>query len=561
MSNVRQWLESLGLGQYADAFEENAVEVALLTELTDEFLQALGVSLVGHRMKLLRAVRDLAIAVPEVATGEGKIHPVPGREAERRQLTVMFADLVGSTELSQKLDPEDLREINRAYQDAAKKTIEEYGGYVARYMGDGVLAYFGFPQAHEDDPQQAVRAGSALIGAVGALPEGVTNDQDGRLAVRVGIATGTVIVGDIVGEGASQENAVVGETANLAARLQAVAPVGCVLVAKSTRDLIGAAFQCETQDPLDLKGFGAPVHAFVVREEHLLESRFASARRAAAALMGREEEVELCLNRWSRVENGAPQVVMLCGEPGIGKSRLVDVVREQIRGRSFVLQCSPRHTTSALYPVIRHFERVQREPSPASEVNHSLSVESAAILEELIERPNAKQAMAGIDARDRKERLLERLMDYVQHTAEPEPILVAVEDVHWADPTTIELLERLIREPPQRLLLTLTFRPEFAAPWIGRPNVLRRTLNRLDARDSEILVQRVAGERQALSGPVIREIVARADGVPLFIEELTRAVIEAGEASAEDTSSVIPATLQDSLTARLDSLSLGKEVA
>ena len=358
MQRIADWLEKLGMSEYAERFAENAIDFSVLPDLTDQDLEKLGV-LLGHRRKLLRAIADLKdikksepeVAVAATITAASR----PQDSAERRQVTVMFSDLVGSTALSARMDPEDLREVISAYQKCVAETVRRFGGFVAKYMGDGVLVYFGYPQAHEDDAAQAVRAGLELIGAVSSLK------HDAPLQTRVGIATGLVVVGDLIGSGEAQERGIVGETPNLAARLQAVAEPNTVVIADGTRRLLGNLFELEDLGAKELKGISGPIRAFAALRASAVESRFEALHATnLTALVGREEELELLLRRWSKAKTGEGQVVLLSGEAGIGKSRLTAALLENVasephtRLRYF---CSPQHTDSAFYPIIGQMER------------------------------------------------------------------------------------------------------------------------------------------------------------------------------------------------------------
>ena len=355
------WLRSLGLGKYEAAFRENDIDETVLPSLTHETLKDLGVTSVGHRLKLLEAIAalrgDASGKAPAVDAAAASSAPSPHPEdrAERRQVTVMFSDLVGSTALSARMDPEDLREVISAYQKCVAETVQRFGGFVAKYMGDGVLVYFGYPQAHEDDAERAVRAGLELVAAVGALK------THAPLQTRVGIATGLVVVGDLIGSGASQEQAIVGETPNLAARLQGIAEPNSVVIAESTRKLVGNLFELEDLGAQDLKGIAGPVRAWAALRPSSVESRFEALHTSGVTeLVGREEELEMLLRRWSKAKSGEGQVVLLSGEPGIGKSRLTAALLERLatephtRLRYF---CSPQHTDSAFYPIISQMER------------------------------------------------------------------------------------------------------------------------------------------------------------------------------------------------------------
>jgi class 3 adenylate cyclase len=356
--DLAHWLRSLGLGQYEAAFRENEIDDSVLASLTAEDLKDLGVAVVGHRRKLLDAIAVLRGEANAEAAPRAIFPTIDKRSAntgERRQLTVMFCDLVGSTALSTRLDPEDLREVIGAYHRTVTETIAKFAGYVAKYMGDGVLVYFGYPQAHEDDPERAVRAGLAVIDAVGRLaaPE--------PLRTRLGIASGLVVVGDLIGSGAAQERGVVGETPNLAARLQALATPETLVISGSTRQQIGGLFEIEDLGPLQLAGFAQPQHAWRVLAESAVLSRFEALRMASLTpLVGREEEIELLLQRWRRAASGEGQVVLICGEPGIGKSRLTDALRDRLEGEDLTRLryfCSPHHQDSAFYPFISQLQR------------------------------------------------------------------------------------------------------------------------------------------------------------------------------------------------------------
>jgi class 3 adenylate cyclase len=355
------WLRSLGLGKYEAAFRENEIDETLLPSLTHETLKEIGVTAVGHRLKLLDAIaalrNDRSGKAPSGDTGATSSTPSahPEDRAERRQVTIMFSDLVGSTALSARMDPEDLREVISAYQRCVAETVQRFGGFVAKYMGDGVLIYFGYPQAHEDDAERAVRAGLELVAAVGALK------THAALQTRVGIATGLVVVGDLIGSGEAQERGIVGETPNLAARLQGVAEPNGVVIAESTRKLVGNLFELEDLGAQDLKGISGPIRAWVALRAASVEGRFEAFHASGLTeLVGREEELEILLRRWSKAKTGEGQAVLLSGEPGIGKSRLTAALLEHLAGEPHTRLryfCSPQHTDSALYPIINQLER------------------------------------------------------------------------------------------------------------------------------------------------------------------------------------------------------------
>jgi class 3 adenylate cyclase/predicted ATPase len=522
---------------------------------------------------LLRAV---PAPNPAVAT---TVRPAPA--AERRQLTVMFVDLVGSTALSARLDPEDMREIVGAYQRCCTDVITRAGGFVAKYMGDGVLAYFGYPEAHEDDAERAVGAGLALVEAVRKLKTAAS----APLQARVGIATGLVVVGDLIGAGAAQEQAVVGETPNLAARLQTIAEPDTVVIAESTRKLLGNFFELQDLGAKDLKGIAGRVQAWAALRGRTVESRFDALHTTGLPpLVGREEEVELLLRRWSRAKTGEGQLVLLSGEAGIGKSRLTAAVLERLatephtRLRYF---CSPQHTDSALYSIIGQMERaagLSHEDKPQAKLDKldamlaqtSTSVQDAALFAEMLSLPNdGRYPALDLNPEQRRQRTLEALMSQLAALERQNPVLMIFEDAHWVDPTSLEVLGRaVVRITNLRVLLIVTFRPEFNPPWVGQSHVTSLTLSRLGAREAAAIITRLV-ENKELPADVTGEILERTDGIPLFVEEMTKAVLEAeSERAARRTaatvpslSQTVPASLHASLMARLDRLGPAKEVA
>ena len=574
--DVASWLRSLGLEQYEEAFRENAIDDTVLPSLTAEDLKDLGVGIVGHRRKLLDGIAALRA---DSNTRGGPPHALPTidrsrDDAERRQVTVMFCDLVGSTALSARLDPEDMRELIGDYQRRCTEVITQAGGFVAKYMGDGVLAYFGYPHAHEDDVERAILAGLELVGAVNSLAS----------RCRIGIATGLVVVGDLIGAGEARERGIVGETPNLAARLQAVAEPDQVVIADSTRRLIGDFFDLEGLEPRELKGIGS-VRAWVVLRPGRVDGRFEALHGASlSALVGRQEEIELLLRRWRRAQAGEGQVVLLSGEAGIRKSRLLVGLIERIASEPQTRLhyfCSPQQTDSTFYPIIRQFEH-------AAEFGHGdaagarldrldtvlarteTSTEDAALIAELLLLPNDGRHPALIlDAQQRRQRTLQVLQTQLDVLARQQPVLMIFEDIHWIDPTSLELLSLVIERIRSRaVLLIVTFRPEFDPPWEGQSHITTVTLNRLGESEVATLIAGVLGN-QALPSDVTAEIVERTDGIPLFVEEMTKAVLEAeSEGAARRTVAKVPApafavpqSLHASLMARLDRLGPAKEVA
>jgi len=575
------WLRSLDLEEYEAAFHKNHIDEVVLPNLTAEDLRDLGVGSIGHRRKLLDAIallRDDA----EAKAPPPKTPSVPRSSqdtAERRQVTVMFCDLVGSTALSGRMDPEDLREVISAYQKCVAETVQRFGGFVAKYMGDGVLVYYGYPQAHEDDPERAVRAALELVEAVSALKAAVS------LQTRVGIATGLVVVGDLIGSGESQERGIVGDTPNVAARLQGIAEPNTVVIAESTRKLLGNLFDVEDLGPQDLKGIGGAVRAWAVLRPASVESRFEALHASGLTeLVGREEELNLLLRRWTKAKTGEGQVVLLSGEAGIGKSRLTAALLEAIasephtRLRYF---CSPQHTDSALYPVISQMERAARlahddttqtklDKLDAVLAETSTPFQDAALFAEMLSLPNdGRYLPLDLAPQERRQKTQEALAAQLARLTRQRPALMIVEDAHWVDPTSLEVFGRtvdLIKTLP--VLLIVTFRPEFDAPWAGRSHVTSLALNRLGEREAAAIIARIVGN-QDLPADVTAEIVERTDGIPLFVEEMTKAVLEAEiEGAAIQTAAAIPpsvlavpASLQASLMARLDRLGPAKEVA
>jgi class 3 adenylate cyclase/tetratricopeptide (TPR) repeat protein len=579
MTGIAEWLASIGLGEYSQGFAENAIDLSVVPDLTEQDLKDLGV-LLGHRRKMLRAIADMKGSVLPTPLPGPK--PVPRTDAERRQLTIMFCDLVGSSELAVRLDPEDLRRVIGAYHNCIKEIIARYQGIIARYMGDGVLAYFGYPQAHEDDAEQATRAGLALVEAVA----GLQTDIGTELHVRVGIATGTVIVGDLIGEGAAQEQAVIGETPNLAGRLQTVAEPGTVLICKSTRRLTGGHFEYRDLGPVTLKGWAEPAQAWHVLRTSGVESRFeAQHKTRLTPLIGREEQMDLLLRRWRTAVHGEGCVVVLTGEPGIGKSHIALALQERLQDEPHTVLryfCSAHHINSALFPFIGQLERAakfERSDTPAEKLSKldalvaqsTSDPENVAVLANLFALPtDDRYRLQELSPQKRKEKTLAALLALLEGAAAKRPVFITFEDVHWIDPTSLELLAAVVEHMPQlRALLLVTARPEFTPPWPSYPHVTTIPLTRLGRRDGAALVEQVAGGK-SLPQEVMDEILARTDGVPLFIEELTKTLLESQMLQQRDghyvldrplPSLAIPTTLHASLMARLDRLAPVREVA
>src|SRR5215510_12773099 len=585
MMDVGSWLRGLGLERYEAAFRENEIDETVLPSLTADDLKDLGIGIVGHRRKLLDAIAALrADANTKVPLSDTlpTIDRSPKDAAERRHLTVMICDLVGSTALSARLDPEDLRGVIGAYHTCIAEVIGRYQGIIARYMGDGVLVYFGYPQAHEDDAEQGVRAGLALVEAVANL----RTDFDAALKVRIGIATGTVVVGDLIGEGAAQEQAVVGETPNLAARLQAAAEPSTVVISATTRQLTGGLFEYRDLGPVALKGWTEPTPAWQVVGASGAASRFeAQHTTRLTPLLGRDDEIEVLSRRWHDATQGEGRVVMLTGEPGIGKSHIALAFQERLQAEPHIrlrYYCSAHHTNSALFPFIGQLERAarfERGDAPAEKLakleallmqSGVNAVHSVPILANLLALPPSERyPLPELSPQKRKEATLAALMVQLEGLSARQPVLVVFEDAHWIDPTSLELLAITVERLPQlRVLLLITARPEFAQPWPGHAHVTTLPLTRLNRRVGSAIIERIAAGK-TLPEEVTNQILARTDGVPLFVEELTKTVLEGGLLQEQDDHYVldrplpalaIPTTLQASLMARLDRLAPVREV-
>jgi class 3 adenylate cyclase/tetratricopeptide (TPR) repeat protein len=576
---IAEWLASLGLSEYAQRFAENYIDASVLPDLTDQDLAELGVPL-GHRRKMLRAIAELdgATLEPDEAASE----LVRRDEAERRQLTVMFCGLVGSTDPSARLDPEDMWGVIASYHDCVAEVVGRHNGMIARYMDDGVLAYFGYPRAQEDDVEQAVRAALTLVDAVTNLQTKV----GAPLQVHIGIATGTVVVSELLIDETPAEQAVVGETPNLAARLQTLAEPGTVLICPQTRRLIEGHFDYRDLGPRALKGWTEPVAIWQVLGPTGVASRFEAMHKTKLPpLFGREEEIELLLRRWRHATQGEGRVVLLTGEPGIGKSHIALALGERLQSEPHIALryfCSAHHTNSALFPFIGQLERAarfERKDSPTEKLSKldalvaqsTADPEHVAVLANLLALPAGdRYQLHELSPQKRKEKTLAALLAQLDGLAARQPVFMIFEDIHWIDPTSLELLGAIVEHVPQvRVLLLITTRSEFTPPWPSYPHTTTIPLTRLGRREGAALVERVTSGKK-LPKEVMDEILARTDGVPLFIEELTKTVLESGLLQERDGQYVlerplpplaIPTTLHASLMARLDRLAPVREVA
>lgn len=591
---IRQWLEAVGLPQYAAAFEANDVEPDVLAALADEDFERLGVSL-GHRKRIVLALRGTSVRVPDRSPPENTAGIRPSIESltaqgERRQVTVLFCDLVGSTALSNTHDPEEYRSILSRYHESCIGAIQRFEGFVAQIQGDGIVAYFGYPLAHESEAERAVRAALYIVEALTRLDVG----SAGPLRVRIGIASGLVVVSHIL----APEKSAVGETPNLAARLQTVAQPGEVMVSERTRSLAGGVFEYEYCGVHSLKGIAEPTHAWKVVGLSDAVSRFEAATRGGLTpMVGREQEIGVLQDRWELSRAGEGQVVLLQGEPGIGKSRMLRAFREQLGTRiemALQYQCSPYYVNSAFYPIADHLERAlkfQRDDSPEQKldkIDHYLlspplpagegqgggstrSRTDCSLLARALSIPcDERYGQLEMSPQRQKDETIGLLVDLLAAIGRAQATVILFEDVHWADPTTLEVLGVLIdRTEKLPLLVLITYRPEYTPPWLSRTHVTLLALARLSRAQGASIVLRVSGGKP-LPADLVTQIVDKTDGVPLFLEELTKAVLESNliidlgdryDYSGSVNKLTIPNTLRDSLMARLDRLIPVKEIA
>ena len=569
MSEFKLWLEKLGLEKYADAFLGQDVDLSVAPELSERDLENLGLSL-GHRRKFMAAAAMLR-ANPAASAGAPARSSGPAvPQIERRQVTVVFTDLVGSSALASELDPEDMSRLLRGYRDICTAVIGKYDGHVAQYLGDGVLAYFGFPQAQEHAAERAVRAALEMAVEVGRLKR-----PEGRpLQARAGIATGLVVAGEAGGAGADGEQTVVGDTPNLAARLQSLAEPGCVLASPATHQLTADFFEYLFVGEQQVKGFREPVALWRALGESAIESRFAAAHAAAAGpIVGRERELALLSDAWQRAARGNGHVVLVSGDAGMGKSRLLEALAERVRDEPHRLlraQCSPYHLNTVLFPftqLLRHRLDVRPELSSAENLQRidamlthigRPSRTARLLLAELLDVAS-EDALSPVEMTpaQRQKETLAILEDFLTSPLDGAGVLLLLEDAHWSDPTTRTLVERLLKRiEREHALVLITCRPELKTTWAEHPQATLISCKQLGHEHCAALARHIASRMQ-MDETLIGEIGARSDGVPLYIEELTKGVLDSGAAR----SSAVPLTLQDSLMARLDRLGRAREIA
>ena len=576
--NLGEWLKAHDLAQFEAVLVENQVDLKTLEILTDSDLKELGLPF-GPRKRILGAIAEFK---HQAGGSRSRAQPPPGVASlgERRQLTVMFCDLVGSTALSTVLDPEELRELIQTYREACGVAIARYDGHVAQYLGDGMMVYFGWPKAHEDAAERGVRSALEIVRAVRDLRTAYP------LAVRLGLATGTVVVSEGFRQDTAGAMTVLGEAPNLAARLQALAGPGEVVIAPATRRLVGDVFALTDLGAHSIKGIPECVQAWRVDAVRRAGVRFDAthAGKTITTLVGRDEEVELLLRRWQRARDGDGQVVLVGGEAGIGKSRLSYALREHLAEPHITLryQCSPHFANSALYPFIEQIEfaaKFARDDTAEQKLdkmeallagNPARIAEACPLVAPMLSLPTNRYPPLTLSPQRLKQKTLEVLVGQVEALAGRQPVLIVFEDVHWVDPTSQEVLDALVPKLSRlRVLLVATYRPEYAPPWAAQPHVTRLTLHRLERRKvAEFVTRMTAGK--TLPTEVLEEILSHTDGVPLFVEEFTRSVLESGLLHEEGDHYTLPAplpalaiptSLRDSLAARLDRLAPVKEVA
>jgi len=584
-TDLAEWLGRHGLGQYAKTFAENSIDYSVLPDLTENDLEKLGVSSLGHRKKLLRAIEALTAARQPtcLTTAVSNATVVPPsleqhREAEFRQITVMFCDLVGSTQLSEKLGPEDLQKLIEAYRVECSTAIRRYGGEVARYLGDGVMAFFGWPRAHEDDAVRATHAALKIVSGVPKISGPVT------LTCRVGVCSGQVVVGEIGDSGTWSMDAV-GETPNIAARLQTLAAANTVLMSESTRRLVWSAFDFQDLGPQELKGVTEPLHVYRVLSAKNTANRFEAAHTGSLTpLIGRSSELSLLLDRWQKVKAGDGQVIVLSGIPGVGKSRLLHELKSHIQQEPHVLlhhQCSPYHSQSAFFPVIGQIEQAAQLTAREAEADKIAKLttyllrstdnakEQVLLIAKLLSIPLENHLeLSGLTPQQIKNRTISTLVDMILAFSVQRPTLCIFEDAHWLDPSTLELLESIIsRIDHARVLLIVSCRPEFRPTWMTHANTTMHSLTRLSLTEVKTMIRDIL-RGGSMPQPVLDRIIEKADGVPLFIEELTSSMLSAPlrtrgtfERAAQPALLRVPDTLSDALMERLDRVAPSRRLA
>src|SRR5215471_17976774 len=574
--DLAEWLRRYDLGQYAQTFAENHIEYSVLPDLTEDDLEKLGVSL-GHRKILLRAINADRVATTRAAPASTEASRAQHRDAEFRQITVMFCDLEGSTQLSEKLDPEDLQKLIEAYRRECSTAIKRYGGEVARYFGDGVMAFFGWPDAYEDNAPRAIHAALEIVTAVTKISGPVT------LACRVGVCSGPVVVGEIANSTASWSMDAVGETPNIAARLQTLATTNTVLISESTRRLVSATFDLQDLGLQELKGVTEPVRVYRVLAAKAAASRFEAAHSGSLTpLVGRSSELSLVLDRWKKVKEGDGQVILLSGIPGVGKSRLLHELKVHIQEEPHLLlhhQCSPYHSHSAFFPVIEQIEQA------AQLTAREADAEKIAKLQSYLPRPTSKEQLllvanllsisienhrelSELTPQQIKNRTISTLVDTLLAFSSQRPALCIFEDAHWLDPSTLELVDLIIsRIGHARVLLIVSCRPEFRPAWVAHGNITIHSLTRLSHAEVKTMIRDVL-RGGSIPQQLVDQIIEKADGVPLFIEELTSSTLSAPlrtrgtfERTAQPGSLRVPETLSDALMERLDRVAPSRRVA
>ncbi|MGX9356895.1 AAA family ATPase [Roseobacteraceae bacterium S113] len=589
IDKLEAWLENLGLGAYTDAFKENEIDWDILPELTKDDLQDIGVTMVGHRRKLLKAIEALDEAPAEATApapeAETPVAQPTEQHAERRQVSVLFCDMVGSTSLSAQIDPEDMRDVQRMYQDAVAAAVTAHGGHVANFIGDGIVVYFGWPIASENQAVQAARAGRAALEKVSHL---TVPNSTVKLEARAGIATGQVVVGDLSGESSHQSAAISGEAPNRAARLQELAAPGQLAIDTLTKRLLRSTFELVDHGTHALKGLDDEVQAFLVENEASLDSHFDGGDKAnhSATLVGRKGDDELIKDRWDQAVGGEGQAVLLTGEAGIGKSRMIRQLYNRIEDEPKTIlryQCAQNLANAALHPIVNTLEKLaqfDRDDAPEVKLDKLELVlqdatrpieQTRAIVAALLKLPaDERYGPLGMSPQRLLEETLATIIEQIMAVAQDTPLLIVFEDLHWADPTSIDLIGRLIAElGTRRVMLLATFREEFSAPWPSYPHLTQLSLNRIGQAACSDLIDQLTGGKP-LNADIKAQIIEKADGVPLFVEEITKTVLEAGyvvetetgfEPAGDDVDLGIPATIQDALTARLDRFSPVKNVA